>query len=343
MVRKTFVHIAICVAIGLSANAFAGNNNNAAVNQNGVGNTATVDQTQASFSNQSVSDLYFNPGDGFTIDQQGNYNQASVTQVGVFNAGQIQQINGSSNNTASLYQNGNNLQGYAAQSATTNSDIRLWQLGSFNYGNVLELGSNSNVDHLYQGYFYGPGSNNSAYIWSVGKNGEDNFTWFSKRTAPFQIYAQNDTVIDQEQDVSDFAWIYQYGGDVNTSAVVFQSLGSFNSAEIFQAGVNNSLATIEQHGVSGIAASQQYNGTAESHILQYGVGNQAYTYQVDGAPGIENLATIDQGDTNGLASNNYASIVQSGFANTALITQEGNSNVGTITQAGFGNNAAVHQ
>lgn len=341
MLRKTLICVALCATFGLSANALAGSNNNAAVNQSGTSNNATVDQTAATYSNQSVSNYAFNPGDSNTIDQQGNSNTATVTQAGYDNAGQVQQVNGNLDGTGSVSQNGTGLQGYVGQGNSLNALGTVSQAGSNNYANVLETNSSNVYGLIDQGTFFGPGSGNQAYLFMDNKSGESSNTWISQDNTLQSLGGVS--FIVQELDSGDFAWIDQYGGDTQTSAGVYQSRGSNNAATIFQSNENQGFATVEQHGTGGSATSQQFNGTAESHIVQYGTGNSAQTYQIDGAPGTENYAEIDQGTNDPTSADNSASITQSGFANRGVITQDGVANNATIAQAGFGNNATIHQ
>lgn len=338
MRAKSFTQLALCAALMLSLDALAGNNNNAAVNQSGIGNNATVDQTAASFSNQLLSNPVFNSGDGFTVDQQGNYDNATVTQSGTLNNGQIQQINNADYSTAIVTQSGTALQGYVAQNGTQSTFGQVLQYGTSDFGNVYQANTNQVYGWVLQGYTFGPATNDTAYLSQQNATGGRYFVYnFSDGSGWYGIF----TGIFQGADANDYASITQLG-TTNTSALIDQSFGSGNDAQIYQVGAVGSFATIEQHGTGNFAVSNQY-GTDESHILQYGNANQAYTTQFQGAPGSQNYAEIDQGNTLPSSSNNIASILQSGFSNTALITQNGNSNNASIAQAGVGNNATIHQ
>lgn len=341
MVRKSIITVAILATFGLCATAYAGNNNNASVNQSGNTNNATVTQTSASYSNQSVSNIYFNPGDSNTIDQQGSFNTASVTQAGYGNAGQVQQVNNNQSSSASVDQNGSNLQGYIGQGNSSNATGQVDQAGTYNYANLIQTNSTNVYAQVFQGVFFGPGSGNSAYLFMDNKNGEASNTWVAHDNS-LQSTGGGSFIV-QELDSGDFAYINEYGGDMQTSAGIYQAHGSSNQATIFQGNENQGFATVEQYGVGGYAFSQQYNGTAEAHIVQYGTGNSAQTYQLDGAPGSVNYAEIDQGTNDPTSANNTASITQSGFSNRGVITQDGFANNASIAQAGTNNNATIHQ
>lgn len=344
MVRKTLICIALCAALGLSANALAGNNNKALVSQNGLSNTATVNQTQANSSNQSLSNAYFNPGDVNTIDQQGDFNSAAVTQFGSLNNAQIQQIGDNQAGITFISQNGSSLQGYLHQFQTDVSKADISQDGTDNYANVSETNTSNVWGEVDQSLFYTPkGSNNQAYVWISNKSGEFGpvFTWVSHDNLISDIPPFS-TLVIQEGDTNDFAFIGQDGGS-NSSAVIYQGFGANNTAWFYQNGSSQSLGTIEQHNTNNYALSYQWSGVSESHILQYGSFEQAYTTQSGGlSPAMQNYAEIDQGLLGG-GDGNIASITQNGDSNRSTVTQDGTFNTADVSQTGSANLANVTQ
>jgi hypothetical protein len=298
-----------------SVSAQSGNYSN--LFQNGVSNTAAIDQTggigiASNSSRVYQGDIYFNDG------APSNSSVVQVTQIGGTNTGI----------TSEIYQNG------TGQRATVFQDAR-------------NGGSQESVIWQFQG------SGNSATVTQVGAHPADYQQSFVKQTGNGQVTvfqygpADYSYVTQTGGGNSGEGWVGWEGaaGWRTLGVTVNQGGSSANSSSVTQEAYNSSVG-VAQNGTGGINWSEAYQTAGSNNniqISQTGSGGSNWSSISQGG-GNWNGIYLSQTAVTGLS--NSSGIVQNGSADWALVEQEGSggSNTSQLNQlSGDYNTAIINQ
>ena len=315
--KPLIIGAALCA---LSFGSFA-QNNQANVQQNGTGNTNTVQQTgtnekltliQGTKSHTAVradadivmegnaNEVYIKQV-GFTheatVNAAGERNDVDINQRGSTNLADVEITSNRTpmNNHLDIDQDGKKNEAYMGIQGGENHRFKIKQAGGGNYGLIRQYYSSDNV-------------------FSIDQNGHDNRA---------EIREESDLAGDQ-------ASIKQVGNDNRANV-------EFNDSELYSSTRDNK-ATVRQTGngndatvrVRVVAAGDEDFGPFPDEIAN----NEAEVNQ----HGDDNIAKLWQ-----YGSDNFGKIQQNGTGNDASLTQAGLGDMATIIQNGSGNTSVVAQ
>ncbi|MCL3880775.1 hypothetical protein [Marivita sp. GX14005] len=318
------------ITLGMTGAALA---NDSTIDQIGLSNMATVDQTGGS---EGISG----------IEQIGGSHQASVTQSDNPNNG-TPNFNVASN-TSNIYQEGSGAEATVNQTGDPNGNPgNVSTIEQFNDGPpaavaIVEQDGTNNSSFVSQGRDVDP-LDRRGQTADVSQIGHDNSSSVIQRgnlnTANVTQTADGNTSIVDQSGLDNLADVLQSGnGNLST---VTQS-ANFGTVDVEQSGDNN---------ISDVTQSGRANSSVAALILQDGNDNTSTVLQtslVAGAGSANQFAEVTQ-STDG----NSSYIEQDGGDPVADASNPGNSasvfqmvtagNVSTIYQSGAGNTATVNQ
>ena len=272
------------------------NFNKAQVEQNGKGNTATVNQFAGYI--PALGGVYGSVDSRASVEQNGMYNTWWSRQAGL------------SNRIGRHYdpaeQNGKGNKGVVQQFGKFNTVDGFQQDGSNNGAKVVQYGKGNAVLEMHQaGYFGGPfGAGNKAEITQKGDH--------NKVVAFKQFGIGNKATVDQ---------------DGIGNKVALKQVGDDNMADIDQTGWGN-LAMVDQMGKGNEATVYQHGNYNFADVDSSGVENDVYIKQFCRG----NMAVVSQS----AGGFNTANIFQSDYTNWANVSQTGWGNTATVLQGGSG-------
>ena len=295
--------LAVAILIAVSSHALAemnsaqllqsGNDNIGAIDQQGSGNYAYLQQ-EAQDNSQA------------TITQSGVSNSASVYQMqGFENTTHVTQFGDS--NTLDISMTGS-ADGAIASSIGNNNSIRSEQYGGVSSAMLTQVGDNNAIDSSLQSSTSAlvsqTGNNNTAYVTAssyrlgsnqteVTQNGDDN-------QATTRITSQFGNIALTHDGIGNLANISSSGRSTRVSGV---STGQTNTVDISQ-DIETGSVRFEQAGDGNILAVNQegYSGYYQADVTQVGIANQATLVQSAGEQLGTSSAALSQTGTGNIAT-----------------------------------------
>lgn len=334
-------------ALGLSmAPAFAGENNDAFLDQTGTGNSAAITQSGNNNKAGDSSRRVLQDGDdntisilqrnGASVGTGGNYaqNNRGVDQLGNRNVIEVDQTYGSG-----IYEIQQDSTGAGGTPTLTTNSVDVTQSGNMRVNRIVQT-------------YTGDGTTEAGNSVTVSQTGSQFQNSFIGNSNGLQFANQGlfQTGAGNSMDVR------QVGP--GHKLILGEQIGQGNSADVDQTGSGNRIDTISQNSTTGasgnsavVSLAGSYNGVGgftaggaaeaagagASSVTQIGGGNSV-DYMVSGAN--DNQFGFYQDGNDNLAVN----ITVSGNANELGIYQEGDRNelvLGAI--AGMGNNVGLIQ
>jgi hypothetical protein len=377
MKTKLILVSTTALALVMSGGAYAGDNNDARLWQNGANNNAATDQTSAHNSTiGTVDNLAGQIGDGNYltitqvaghnstgtggqgIDQNGNYNYLSLYQ------GYQDDPNWNPyNSAAEIHQggySGSNPGFYVNQAAISqyyNDSIdSIWQTytGSAsdgrNYVAITQHGSGASGNHVNSVNQTGHDNTLSLQMTNEGgsaANGAGSFTVGNVAAIVANPGAYGILVLPPNFQVLGQASVYQNGSNNNIGFTVdgngnlfgFEQLGQGNSvAGGISGGLNDEVAVV-QDGIGGNAASISMSGAYNDlGIMQLGGANTA-SAAISGSSNHAGILQFGEGGAN--AGTLQTGATSSGNLIGVIQYASGGSNTGNVNVASGGGNVAV--
>lgn len=287
------------------------NSSSASVDQDGLDNTADIDQLNGSGAPSTTNW----PGNAeATIKQLGNWNYARQYQREHSNSFALSKQKGNGN-TSYQEQKGNKSNATITQGTSldlaNNNTAKQWQKGSVNVASATQTGD-ANTSYQYQNV----GDSRKALA-TVEQSGDHNM-----------------------------ATQRQMGGDTdNRGSLLIKQSGHWNTATQKQdntvagngTGIFGNNAVIEQMSDWNEAFQYQYGANSDASIMQK-TGGSNYGYQLQDYGSMNAMAKLTQD-----GANNTSHQRQYGDSNTSTVNQTGDWHTSVVTQYGYMNEATTVQ
>ncbi len=316
------------------ASGAASSYNDATIRQMGInsGATATIRQNAAmtgvsAYNMGTITQTA--DGNSATIDQNNasTYNESTISQAGTNGVATVNQSNNANNNVATLKQiSGSGLKVDVQQSYGANRNrTETKQYGTNSEISVEQVASSDNKAFINQGAASTTSANNKARVYQ--KDGSQQG----------EITINQNLTKDGSANYAQVQQAYPDGTSTGNKATLSQE-GSRNATRLSQTGTGNQMAMISQTGNNNLV---QGPGTslyeAGPMAVQTGNGNQMTVSQT--SPGGSNTTIFNRASLSqdGLTNTINLSQTANTVGNLSTIMQAGTSNLATVTQVGGSN------